>query len=101
MALFGIGFSKYENHWSKFKKVGNEIRGDMTITKGNSSVWKWDIKSGRIEIIFLDEKFNESKYIYYKNEIGERNYSWLKRLARRGKGLNSFILRNKVRGRRV
>lgn len=57
---------------------------------GNSSVVSYEIESSRIIVWFKDSK----PYSYSYNKAGVENVETMKRLARRGIGLGSFIMRN-------
>ena len=57
---------------------------------GDSSVIAYEIGSNFIRVQFSDG----SVYLYTYASAGSHNIEQMKQLARRGRGLNSFIMRN-------
>lgn len=57
---------------------------------GNSSILFYKSGHHYITLIFSDY----SVYRYTKNSVGEKNLNKMKKLAKKGVGLNSFISRN-------
>ena len=65
---------------------------------GRSSVYKYMTMPTSITIYFKDKAGKEATYIYYKNQIGAEHNREMKILAGRGKGLNTYIHHNKIKG---
>ena len=74
---------------------GNYSRG------GNSSVDKISKRHNRIDIYFRDNRGNRAKYRYEKAIIGKKHYNNIKQLAYDGKGLNSYIIKNALRCKKM
>lgn len=65
---------------------------------GKSSVLFVFTTISKIFILFLGLNQESMEYVYLKNVIGEANFNKMIELAKAGKGLNSFIIRNKIPG---
>ena len=68
---------------------------------GKSSVYIVRYTGSVMTIWFRDRGGNTAKYKYTKSEVGRTHFTNMKELANRGKGLNSYIHRYKLKGKRV
>jgi len=65
---------------------------------GKSSVDVVLTKTDRIFILFEGRNQESMEYVYIKNQIGTTAYNRIIALAIMGKGLNSYIKRNRIPG---
>jgi len=63
---------------------------------GKSSVWIIKRYSKYMNIFFIDKQGNRKAYYYSKGLLGNSVYYQMLDLARSGKGLNSYIIKNKI-----
>ena len=73
---------------------GNVLRG------GRSSVLKVKKYTSRILVYFRDIGRNRARYRYEKDDIGSSHYNNMWSLAKKGKGLNSYIHRHRLKGKK-
>jgi len=71
----------YSGHWSK---------------GGRSSVFKTSKTSKKIRVYFKDRQGKKKKYYYYKSDMGSSHFNNMKSLISANKGLNSYILKNRI-----
>ena len=70
-------------------------RGHWLNRKGTSSVFQVDRRWNRIYIYFLPKDKIGRVYVYYKDVIGKQTYLEMRELSERGRGLNTYINKNK------